>query len=80
MTDAPPGTPGHSNGTAFLRLRHGTADLFDVICPACEGQTVPYAPDPAQVRELAGPWDPETAGARLERHIGSNTWRARILD
>lgn len=92
MTGAPPGQPGHSNGTASLRLQptrivdghieDGYTGMVELICPACgDDPGLDYASAPEAIQQLRGPygsWD----GARAWRdlHVGANTLAVELLD
>lgn len=85
MTDTPPGTPGHGNGSTSARLqptrivdgyiKDGYTGLWEVICPACaDSDRLDYSSVPPEIQAIRGPYaTPDEAVAAVERHIGLRT-------
>jgi hypothetical protein len=92
MTGVPPGQPGHSNGTASLRLQptrivdghaeDGYTGMVELICPACgDDPSLDYTSVPKAIQQLRGPygsWD--GARAWCDLHVGANTMAVQLLD
>lgn len=81
MADAPPGVPGHSSGTALLRVHNPDGDdgLYELICPACgDSPDIPYASASEQHKGLRGPWSLDVARAKRDYHIGANTLAVQL--
>jgi hypothetical protein len=74
------GEPGHGS-TAVLRrqsvrivdgrLEGGYTDVFELICPSCDGHpSLEYSEVPRQLQWLRGPRPLEAALAAYHKHLG----------
>jgi hypothetical protein len=79
-TPIPAEMPGHSAGTARIRLQpcfrsdgfiDGYNDGWELICPACGDDERGYADVPPKIQAIRGPYpDEESAWVALQVHIG----------
>lgn len=82
MTESPPGTPGHGNGTPSLRLqpksiengyiKGGYTDMWELICPACgDSYSLDYSSVTPEIQKIRGPYSTiDEAKGALRAHCG----------